>query len=180
MSEGRAPVVSRLRAVDAEPYRALMLQAYVEAADAYTSTAEERVREPLSWWARRIAADDGGSESFGAWVGDVLVGTVALEYSAKPKTRHAALLLGMYVRPENRRGGLGEQLVRAALTAAAQRPGLRQVSLTVTAGNTAAIALYRRLGFEAWGTEPDAICTPGGFQGKVHMLCRLHPSAEAL
>lgn len=40
---------------DANEYRALMLQAYEFAADAFTSTAQERAVEPLGWWVHRIA-----------------------------------------------------------------------------------------------------------------------------
>ena len=32
-----------------------------------------------------------------------------------------------------------------------------------------AVRLYRSVGFEAFGTEPMAILTPGGFRAKVHM-----------
>ena len=35
--------------------------------------------------------------AFGDFEGSSLVGTVALEFSAKPKTKHKALVIGMYV-----------------------------------------------------------------------------------
>jgi RimJ/RimL family protein N-acetyltransferase len=59
--------------------------------------------------------------------------------------------------------------VRAALAAARARPGVRVVTLTVTEGNDAAVGLYARCGFRAFGTEPLAIATPAGFRSKVHM-----------
>ena len=155
-----------------------MLEAYELAADAFTSTAQERALEPLSWWEARIASPAGLSAAFGAFDAGLLVGTVALEYSAKPKTRHAALLIGMYVRPAHRRCGAGRALMQAALSAAAARAGLQIVHLTVTEGNQAAIDLYSSLGFVAWGTEPCAIRTQAGFSGKVHMSMRL-PGASA-
>jgi ribosomal protein S18 acetylase RimI-like enzyme len=162
-----------LTAAHAAPYRELMLEAYVQAADAFTSTAEERAREPLSWWVNRIAAPSGLGQAFGVFQDQALVGTVALEYSAKPKTQHAALLIGMYVRPEARRLGAAALLMKAALAAAAERPGVEIVRLTVTEGNEPALRLYRSVGFRAWGTEPDAIRTPTGDKGKVHMSLRL-------
>ena len=161
--------ITRLTASDATEYRALMLEAYEQAADAFTSTAAERSHEPLSWWERRIASPDGLSESFGAFAGKSLVGTVAIEYSAKPKTRHSALLIGMYLRPANRGSGAAGALVKAALEAAEARPEIRGIRLTVTEGNEQAIRLYKSVGFMAWGTEPQAIRTPTGFKGKVHM-----------
>lgn len=171
--------ITALTAADAPQYRELMLEAYVHAADAFTSTAEERAQEPLSWWANRIASAAGTSQSFGAFHSEQLVGTVALEYSVKPKTRHSALVIGMYVRPEARRLGAGALLMRAAVAAAQARPGIRMLRLTVTQGNEAAIRLYESVGFSAWGVEPMAILTPSGFKAKVHMSLPLSGAAPA-
>lgn len=165
--------VALLTTSDAPRYRDLMLEAYAQAADAFTSTAAERAAEPPGWWEQRIASPDGLSQSFGAFAGDRLVGTVALEYSAKPKTCHSALVLGMYVQPSARRRHAGMALLQAAVAAARARPGIEVLRLTVTEGNEAAIRLYRALGFSAWGVEPQAIRTAGGFRGKVHMCLRL-------
>jgi RimJ/RimL family protein N-acetyltransferase len=150
-----------------------MLEAYASAADAFTSTAEERALEPESWWIKRIADPKGLSASFGAEDEDGLAGTVALEYSAKPKTKHLALLIGMFVRVRARGKGVGRALLKAALEQAAQRPGVEIVTLTVTEGNVPAMRLYQEAGFRAWGTQPMAITTPSGYKGKVHMWCNL-------
>lgn len=171
--------ISAFTASDAPQYRELMLEAYVQAADAFTSTAEERAKEPLSWWANRISSPSGLSQSFGAFQGEQLVGTVALEYSAKPKTQHSALVIGMYVRPTVRRLGAGAKLMQAAIAAARARPGLRVLRLTVTQGNEAAIRLYESVGFATWGVEPMAILTPSGYRAKVHMAMQLAGSKAA-
>ena len=99
--------VRLLTAADVTQYRELMLEAYVLAADAFTSTAEERALEPESWWIDRIASPNGLGVSFGADLDQRLVGTVALEYASKPKTKHGALLIGMYVREQARGKGVG-------------------------------------------------------------------------
>jgi ribosomal protein S18 acetylase RimI-like enzyme len=162
-----------LVAADVPRYRELMLHAYAAAADAFTSTAEERAAEPDAWWLRRIADPSGLSQAFGAFDGERLVGTVTLEFSGKPKTRHKALLIGMFVHESCRGQGAGARLVQAALSAARARPGVCIVTLTVTEGNASAIGLYERCGFAAFGTEPMAIATPDGFKGKVHMWARV-------
>lgn len=172
--------VSTLSAADVVAYRALMLEAYERVPDAFTTTASEREAEPESWWVKRIGSADGLATSFGAWEADALVGTVALEYSAKPKTRHSALVLGMYVQPQARRQGVGLALLKAAIAAASARPEVLRLTLTLTEGNAPALRLYRSVGFVEWGTEPQAIRTAGGLKGKVHMalaLSRPHASA---
>ncbi|WP_284619341.1 GNAT family N-acetyltransferase [Aquabacterium humicola] len=165
--------VARLSAADVPRYRTLMLHAYAAAADAFTSTPEERAAEPESWWVRRIDDPKGLSFALGAFAGDELVGTVTVEFAAKPKTRHKAHLIGMFVHEAARGLGAGRALLEAALAAAASREGVRVVTLTVTEGNAPAISLYEACGFRAFGTEPMAIATPDGFKGKVHMWLEL-------
>lgn len=150
-------------------YRALMLQAYEHAADAFTSTAAERAAEPDSWWIQRIADPQGMSVALGAFEGRELVGTVALEFSSKPKTKHKALLIGMYVVPSLRGTGVGKALLEYALDYTKTRVGTHVMTLTVTQGNEPAFGLYERAGFKVFGTEPMAILTPNGYKAKVHM-----------
>jgi ribosomal protein S18 acetylase RimI-like enzyme len=169
--------VIQLTASDAERYRALMLHAYASAADAFTSTPEERAAEPESWWIRRIDDPKGLSQAFGATHNGELVGTVTIEFAAKPKTRHKAHLIGMFVSEAARGLGAGRALVNAALVAAQSRSGVLVVTLTVTEGNTPAIALYESCGFRTFGVEPMAIATPSGFKSKVHMWLSLPQTA---
>jgi RimJ/RimL family protein N-acetyltransferase len=161
--------VAPLAASDAKRYRELMLHAYAAAPDAFTSTPEERAAEPESFWVKRIADPSGMSFALGAFHDDKLVGTVTIEFSSKPKTRHRAKLIGMFVHESCRGLGAGAKLVEAALSAARGRPHIRVVTLSVTDGNAAAIALYERSGFRVFGTEPMALATPEGYKGKVHM-----------
>ena len=171
--------VALLQHSDAQQYRALMLQAYELAADAFTSTAAERAVEPESFWVKRIADPSGLTAAFGAFEGRELVGTVALEFSAKPKTKHKALVIGMYAAPAARGKGIGRALLEAVVAHARSKDGLLSLTLTVTEGNEPAVSLYRRVGFQAFGVEPMAIRTPSGFKGKVHMWFPLQPSSTA-
>jgi len=172
--------VSILTPADVVAYRALMLEAYEQSPDAFTTTAAERESEPESWWIKRIGSAGGLATSFGAWQGSNLVGAVALEYSAKPKTRHSASVLGMYVRSQERGKGVGLALLNAALAAATDRPEILRLTLTLTEGNVPALRLYRSVGFVEWGTQPQAIRTSTGLKGKVHMsLAISRPQAPA-
>lgn len=173
--------VAMLVGADAAHYRSLMLEAYAQAPDAFTSTPQEREAEPESWWARRIANPAGASVVFGAFQAQTLVGAVALEFSAKPKTRHKAHLIGMYVQPGARGTGAGKLLLAAAMAHLRTRcPDITVVVLTVTEGNMSAIRLYRSSGFTTFGTEPMAIRTPNGYKAKVHMACRVGAAGDTM
>ncbi len=171
--------VEVLNPAHARQYRALMLEAYAQAPDAFTSTPEERAAEPESWWIKRIADSSGLSVVFGVFVDQRLVGAAALEFSTKSKTKHKAHLIGMYVAPTARGTGAGKQLVQAAIGFARARVGTTVITLTVTEGNTSAIGLYRGAGFVMFGTEPMAILAPSGYKAKVHMWLRLEGEGAA-
>lgn len=174
IQEGKSTVVicetTRLEPAHAPEYRALMLHAYAQHPDAFTSSVAEREALPLSWWQARLnPAPDANDVVFGAWHGGVLVGAVGLSFDTREKARHKATLFGMVVLPAQRRLGLGQQLVAAALACARSRPGVRVVQLTVTQGNAQAQALYARNGFAEFGVEPYAVAVEQGFVSKVHM-----------
>ena len=165
----------RLTPADAAAHRTLMLEAYERHPDAFTSSTSERQGLPLSWWAERLPiGDDASSLVLGAFDDQgTLVGAAGLNVESRIKSRHKAVLFGMYVAPAARAQGLGRQLVQGVLAAARARPELRVVQLTVTQGNDAAQALYERCGFGVFGVEPMAVFVDGRFHAKVHMWCDL-------
>ena len=171
--------ISVLQASDAQQYRELMLQAFELASDAFVSTAAEKQAEPDSYWVKRIADPKGAGVALGAFEGQALIGTVALEFSEKPKTSHKATVVSMYVTPQARRVGAGRALLAAAIEYAKVREGTLLLTLTATEGNIHAIELYTRAGFECFGVEPMAIHTPAGYKAKVHMWLLLQSNAPA-
>jgi catechol 2,3-dioxygenase-like lactoylglutathione lyase family enzyme/ribosomal protein S18 acetylase RimI-like enzyme len=163
--------VRRLFADDASTYRALMLDAYAQHPDAFTSTADERAAQPLTWWQARLAdGPDANDAVFGAFVDGRLIGAAGLSAEMRAKTRHKATLFGMYVPGAFRGLGAGRRLVEAVLDHAGAR-GTRVVQLTVTDGNDGARRLYERCGFVAFGVEPMAMALGTVWHAKVHMWC---------
>ena len=162
-----------LSASDSPEYRALMLHAYEHAADAFTSTPEERALESDAWWVKRVADSTGLTVSLGAFDEQVMIGTVALEFSEKPKIRHKSLLIGMYVLEACRRRSIAKALLLAAIEQCKARGGISVLQLEVTQGNAPAESLYQSFGFERFGLEPLAVLTPVGFRSKVHMWLSL-------
>jgi RimJ/RimL family protein N-acetyltransferase len=82
--------------------------------------------------------------------GGQLVGELTLRsISPRPQVRHVATL-GMSVKSDWRRKGVGRELVQAALEWAPSA-GIKRVELYVYARNAPAIALYEALGFEHEG-----------------------------
>ena len=78
---------------------------------------------------------------------------------------------GVFTSPRFRRMGLGRRLVGTALAHAAAA-GVRRVNLLVYVPNAPALALYRSLGFEPTGTEPEAVRLDGRMYDGLHMSVR--------
>ena len=171
----------RLDPSHASDYRALMLNAYAQHPEAFTSSVNERATLPLSWWQARLAPGDDPTELvFGCVLGQELAGVAGLAFDRRDKVRHKASLFGMFVRTQHRQMGIGSRLVEHALAYARTRSGVLLVQLTVTQGNHAAQSLYERHGFVSYGREPMAVALESGYVNKLHMWCKLETSpAEA-
>jgi ribosomal protein S18 acetylase RimI-like enzyme len=142
--------VRELGADDVEAFREFRLEALRLHPDAFGSVYAVEVKETLVDFAAKIAR--GGL--FGGFVDGRLEGMAGFGVSSAAQLSHKGNLGGMYVREALRSRGLAEAIVKAVLAHARE---LEQVQLSVATTNERAIRLYRRLGFEAYATEPRAL-----------------------
>jgi ribosomal protein S18 acetylase RimI-like enzyme len=167
-------LIRKLTPEDAAAYRALRLQALRECPTAFASSEEEELGIPLLVVGANLAADEGACV-LGAFDDAALVGVVGLQREQPRKLAHKAFVWGVYVAPQSRRQGLGRELMMEALAQAAAMPGVRQVNLSVNAANAPAMALYRAMGFEPFGTERGFMMLDGELLDETHMACVLGP-----
>lgn len=167
--------IELLEPSNAKAYRQLMLEAYSLHPEAFVSGIADREKLPLSWWEGQL--DDELSALFGAFIDAQLVGIIGLAFEPWEDAQHKATLFGLYVPHAFRGQGVGEQLVQAVLSLAEQEPDIKGVELTVSASSTAALALYRRCGFEQSGLEDSAIRVGEDYYDRVHMR-RMTPPEE--
>ena len=113
------------------------------------------------------------SAIFGAFDGGTLVGMVGLTRVERVKTRHRAMVWGMFVTPVARGQGLGAALLHAAVDRARSWPGVLQVHLAVSDTAVHAQRMYRRAGFREWGVEPRALAWEGRHVDEHHMVLEL-------
>jgi GNAT superfamily N-acetyltransferase len=131
-------------------YRALRLRALADAPDAFGSTlAEEEVRSPEAWEARLAAAAVSGKDH--PLLAECNAAPAGLAW-AKVDSEDASVvnIFQMWVAPEARGQGVAAALLRKAVDwAKSRRAGA--VHLGVTCGNSSAVRLYQRAGFENVG-----------------------------
>lgn len=147
----RDVLVRQLDESDAAAFRAIRLEALQGAPEAFGSSYEAEKD--------RTIADFGDTLSrnhiAGAWRGGQLVGTAGFYALAGVKQAHRGNIWGVYVCPDQRGAGIARALLDNVLAEA--RQSVLQVHLSVVAGNAPALALYKRLGFIVYGTEPRSL-----------------------
>ena len=170
-----AIAICRLVPADLPAYKALRDAMLAAHPTAFTSDADEERSKPPESYLSRLGADHpgGGHFTLGAWRHERLVGAIGCERDTRLKVRHAAHLIGMMVRSDLQGTGVGRALLEACIAEARRAEGLEVLTLTVSAGNAAAIRLYERAGFVRCGSLPRAICVAGVYHAKDQMLLML-------
>jgi ribosomal protein S18 acetylase RimI-like enzyme len=96
---------------------------------------------------------------FGYFEDGKLVGIAGYYTFLQSKMRHRCQLFGVYVTPAYRGRNIASILVNTICDEASK--SMHQIHLNVWTGNTEAIALYKKLGFEVYGTEPATMMIDG-------------------
>src|SRR5262245_5893002 len=105
-----------------------------------------------------------------------IVGSAGLHPASPALRRRHALAMGISVASDWQRRGVGSRLMTALLDAADRWLGCLRIELQVYTDNAAAIALYRKFGFELEGTHRAYALRDGRFVD-AHAMARLHPDA---
>ncbi len=173
---GREPITIRpLLVEELGAYKSLRDTILAQHPSAFTSDAAESVGRSADSYRDRLGLDRPRSGHFtlGAWDGDALVGAISCERENRIKVRHVGHLIGMMVRTDAQGRGVGRALLNECIATARRADGLEMLTLSVTAGNAAAITLYESAGFERYGSLPRAIRVDGVYFTKDHMVLML-------
>lgn len=146
--------VRALTEADAGNFQAVRLRALAEHPEAYGTSVEEEAHIPIVRIEERFADPSPENRTFGAFMDQQIVGTVAISRYSRIKTRHRAIISTMYVTPEARRQGVGRVLLEAAVAHGKTLEGLEEIILAVTVGNDGARTLYISAGFVPYSIEP--------------------------
>ena len=111
--------------------------------------------------------------------GGEVVGSAGIHPVGVAIRRCHVLTFGISVAPEAQRQGVGSALMAAICDYADRWAGALRIELTVYTDNAAAIALYRKFGFEPEGTHRAYALRDGKYVDALAMA-RLHPKPPAL
>lgn len=153
---------------DAVPYRELRLEALRDSPTAFSADYQTNLRQPPDYWKERLTLQPEEATIYLALHEGNLIGMTGIVRGSSPKTRHAALIWGVYVKPEWRGLHIAGELVSSCLDWARAR-NIILLRLAVSAANQPAIRCYERSGFKTYGTEPRAIYYEGTYYDEYLM-----------
>ncbi len=163
--------IRRVRPSDAESLAALMSEP-----DVFGGLLQLPYPSIEGWRTRLAEWDAPGRNELMlvAEAGSRIVGSAGLHPASPTLRRRHALSMGISVAKDWQRQGVGSRLMAALLDAADRWLGCLRIELTVYTDNVAAIALYRKFGFEHEGTH-RAYALRDGRYVDAHAMARLHP-----
>jgi ribosomal protein S18 acetylase RimI-like enzyme len=166
-----------VRSLDADAlpaYKALRDEMLTLHAEAFTSDAASERAKPAASYRSRLedSAGDPARFTLGAWLDRRLVGAISCERDERLKVRHIAHIVGMMVCAEARGRGIGRTLLDACIDKARQVREIEMLTLSVTAANAAAVALYEGARFQRYGRLVHAIKLGDTYHDKDLMVLR--------
>lgn len=154
--------------IDAVPFRELRLEALHDHPTAFSADYQTNLTQPPRYWEDRLTLQPDEATIFLALHEGHLLGMTGIVRGNSPKTRHSALIWGVYVKPEWRGLHIAEKLINSCILWANIRE-IVLVKLGVSAVNQPAIRCYERCGFKTYGTEPRAIYYGGKYYDEYLM-----------
>ena len=160
-------MISLLTEEDVDAWRAIRLEALLDTPVAFTESYEAE-RDKTD---EEVRAGIRKSTIF-AWHDEngTLAGTLGFYVLPYGKARHRGHLFAMYVRPGHRGKGIASRLMEAAIAHA--QTCVLQLHLGVDGVEGPALSLYRKYGFEIYGTDPRAICIDGAYYDE-HLMVKM-------
>ncbi len=134
-------------------YKQFRLESLTEAPQAYSSSYAETLQRPDSHWQGRLVEAQAGEKSwlFFAKENDRITGMVG---AFRPEDNPDIVdIVSVYVTHEKRGQGVASALMTVILAEVGRAGAFRTARLAVTASQTAAVALYRKFGFQIVGEQ---------------------------
>jgi ribosomal protein S18 acetylase RimI-like enzyme len=164
---------------DVSAFRALRSEAISSAPESFGQSQAEMLRQTDQYYQRILSPQGVGDFVLGAFRESTLVGIVGFYHQRSEKVSHKGTIWGLYVQPDHRGCGVAGMLLEETLARVRAVGRASYVKLSVVTENRAAVALYQRLGFSIYGTEPCALKLNDACYDEYHMQLRLREQSTS-
>jgi ribosomal protein S18 acetylase RimI-like enzyme len=168
-------LIARIQPGQGQRLRAIRLESIHHHNSAFAISQTQLLGLSHDQWEQACSQTTVGQSDaiFVAWHNHDVIGMVGMRIDPSPKMRHVGSIWGMYVNPMHRGNQVGSQLMQKII-AHGEQLGLHMLKLSVTTNQDAAIALYRRVGFERYAYEPALLHIDGVDIDALHMRYEYH------
>jgi thioredoxin 1 len=147
----RHPEIRRIEPADAAAYRGIVIEALIVHPECFVEDYNTELARPLA----EIRGELEQSGTFGAWLGEELIGIATTLTCTPSKRRHCGTVRYLYVKLRFRRKGIGGQLLDEVLHHAAK--DVKQLETQVAASCEHALRLLEAHGFRMCGLMPSGL-----------------------
>lgn len=147
----------------ASDFRKIRLSALKKSPEMFGSTYGAEVDKPLLFFENSLSS----STVFGAYHNNQIIGLATLTQETGTKFSHKATLSSVFIEPEFQQKGIASRLLSAVIQDSKNH--VEQILLTVANDNEPAIRLYKKFGFQTYGTEIKAMKDNGKYIDEVLM-----------
>jgi len=165
--------IRRLTEDDAQIYWDLRREALETEPFAFGRDLAEHIEAGVAAIVPRLSGESGDNFTLGAFEEGSLIGTATFARETGRKERHKGHIYGVYVTAAERQKNVGYKLIAGLLKAVKEDATIEQIHLSVASGQERARKLYRKFGFETYGTEPRSLKVGARYIDEDHMILRL-------
>lgn len=161
--------IKNIKEEQAEAFWKIRLESLKVSPEAFGTSYEDSIATPISEVVKKIKNEQ-DEYILGAFTEDgQIVGIAGFRKGQGMKFKHKGMVWGVYVSPEYRGKGIGKSLMVEVLNRGKDVEELKQINLSVITVNRSAVELYKKLGFESYGVEKNALEYMGEAYDEEHM-----------
>lgn len=169
----------KLDAQNMADYLRLRLDCLANHPDEFGTTYEEELNSKSLKLEGAINGPDEYNFVYGAFsIDKKLIGICGCKTETRPKTRHRAEIVQVYVDRQYTKRGIASELLRLTIHAAFQTPLIEQIILSAVTTNQKAMELYKSAGFVEYGRLDHYFKSETGYFTQSFLYLN-KPSADA-
>lgn len=149
-------IIRHAQPEDIASFRTLRLEALNNHPAAFGQDYADAISKDNEYWVNRLKINIIEDALFFAEKDSDLIGMTGIHRSMASKTKHAAMIWGVYVKPEWRGNHISESLIHSCVEWA-KTQSVAIIKLAVVTSSFPAIYCYEKSGFKTYGIEPKAI-----------------------